>query len=142
MGMFDEVSVYQSCPKCEQWVRLNLQTKDLACQMDNYTPLPNDWFTNQEESIGGQKKFRERMLVFPKFPKDKEHTVWKSQAERREAAATLEEPYANQLKFVNFYGSCPNCNSRLDGKIKVEDGMLIGHLFDVLVVTLVEVKST
>ena len=133
MGMFDEAEVFQPCPKCGKWVTLDLQTKDLACLLSHYRPLPDDWLTNQATDLTGGKKLREQSPVFPKFPKDKEHTPWKNQAERIEAAATLEEPYASQLKFVEFYGSCPKCQTYLRGKIRVENGMLIGHLFDIQV---------
>ena len=128
MGMFDEATVFQPCPKCKQWITLNLQTKDLDCLLHHYRPLPNDWFTNQATDITGGKKFRKQLPVFPKVPKDKEHKVWKNQAEREEMLASLAEPYASQLKFVNFYGSCPECKACLEGKIRIENGMLIGYL--------------
>lgn len=131
MGMFDSTSVYMNCPICHQWGHFDLQTKDLACGMDIYTPLPEDWFTNPEEGVGGQRKFRLKLSVYPKFPKDKEQTVWENQAERAEASASLEEPYASQLIYVNFYGNCPLCKAWLEGKIRVENGKLIGTLIDV-----------
>ena len=119
MGMFDSVIVYMSCPKCQWWGAFNFQTKDLECLMDTYHPLDKDWETSDL-----QRKFRKGLPVFKKFPLDKEQDVWLDQAERIEAQATLEAPYDTQLKFVNVYTSCDNCNEWTEGTITVTDGKL------------------
>ena len=128
MGLFDTVYVSQPCPFCGAWKGiLDAQTKDLDPSLYCYRPLPEDWY--DPANLFG-KAFRAGLPVYPRFPKDKGHTVWASQAEEIEAAATLEEPYASQLKFVTVLADCPACNVLFTGKVKVQDGKLIGPIYD------------
>ena len=129
MGMFDTVYVSQACPFCGGWKTFDAQTKDLDPSLDIYRPLPEDW-DNPANQFG--KAFRTGMPVCPQFPKDKSHTVWANQAEKIEAAATLDEPYASQLKFVTVLADCPACKGRFTGKVKVQDGKLIRPIFDIV----------
>lgn len=126
MGMFDNVSIYMECPFCHNFVGFDAQTKDLECAMFHYRPLPDDWFTSE---LG--KKFRDGLPVFCKFPLDKEAAVWSSQAERAEAEATIDTELASQLKYVNVVVSCPKCDKHFDGKIRIEDGKLMGDIYDI-----------
>lgn len=119
MGMFDSVIIYMSCPKCKKMKSLDFQTKDLACAMHTYYPLDKDWDTSP---LFG-KECRKRLPECPKFPFDKEHTVWKNQAERIEAAAMLESPFDKQLN-VRVYASCRNCEEWIEGTIAVVDGKM------------------
>ena len=127
MGMFDDIKVYMECPLCHKFVGFNAQTKDLDCAMFQYRPLPDDWFTNQLK-----KKFRVGLRVFPKFPLDKEAEVWENQAERTEAEATIDDEFANQLKYINVIASCPQCLKYFNGKIRIEDSKLMGEIYDVV----------
>lgn len=122
MGMYDSVEIYQPCPGCGTWQMFDWQTKDLDSQFYTYRPLPEDWLT---ATLGG-KIFRMGLGVFPKFPMDKEHTVWKDQAERREAQATLLPPYDKQLRFVKVHGICEKCKKYWELKVEVKDGKLWG----------------
>lgn len=127
MGMFDDISVYMQCPFCENYASLNVQTKDLDCVMFNYRPLPDDWFTSK---LG--RKFRKGLPVFSKFPLDKEADVWKDQAERQEAQATISPEFADQLKYVTVVADCPKCSKFFDGKIRIQGGKLMGEIYDVV----------
>ena len=127
MGMFDDVSVFMPCPFCGRYGMVEAQTKDLESCMYHYRPLADDWLSSQ---LG--KKFREGLWVFPKFPLDKGHSVWQNQAERIEAEATPSAEFGEQLKYINAYGKCPNCKKRIEGKIKLQDGKLIGDIYDVV----------
>lgn len=127
MGMFDDVSVFMECPSCHNFIGFDAQTKDLECEMFHYRPLPDDWFT------GKNKKFRDSLPVFPKFPLDKEASIWISQAERAEAQATIGDfSLENRLKYINVVASCPKCGKHFDGKIRVEDGKLMGDIYDMV----------
>ena len=64
------------------------------------------------------------MIVFQKYPNDKEASVWKNQAERREAMATV-PPEFKSRKSINVIAECANCKFWFDGKIKIKKGMLI-----------------
>lgn len=125
MGMFDDISVYMECPFCHHFTGFDAQTKDLECAMFHYRPLSNDWFTSK---LG--KKFRKDLPVFAKFPLDKEAGVWKSQAERAEAEATIASEFADQLKYVSVAASCPKCGKHFDGKIRIEGNKLMGEIYD------------
>ena len=127
MGMFDYVSVYMECPFCHNFVGFDAQTKDLDCVMFNYRTLPDDWFTNKLE-----RKFRKDLPVFAKFPLDKEAAVWKDQAERQEAEATIFPEFADQLKYVTVVADCPKCGKYFDGKIRIQDGKLMGEIYEVV----------
>lgn len=84
MGCYDTLSLYGKCPACKREHYLDIQTKDLMCSMYDYVALPEDWFNDK---LG--QKFRKKMPVFPRYPLDKSSTVWKNQAERTEAMATI-----------------------------------------------------
>ena len=127
MGMFDDVSVYMECPFCHKFVGFNAQTKDLECCMFSYSPLPDDWYTSK---FG--KKFRAGLPVFSKFPLDKEAGVWKDQAERIEAQATIDAKFSNQLKYITVFADCPKCGKFFDGKIRIEGDKLVGEIYDIV----------
>ena len=129
MGMFDTVYVSQPCPFCGSWSMLDAQTKDLDPSLYSYRSLPEGWY-DPANQFG--KAFRAGLPVYPRFPKDKGHTVWANQAEAIEAAATLEEPFASQLKFVAVIADCPSCKGHFTGKVKVQDGKLIGPIYDIV----------
>lgn len=126
MGMFDDVQVFMQCPFCLEYGKVCAQTKDLERELSQYVPLPQDWFTSKQG-----KEFRTSLPVFPSFPLDKEHLVWENQAERREAQATPSPEFGNQLKYIIAYGQCPSCSKWIEGKIRLEDGKLIGEIYDV-----------
>lgn len=130
MGMFDDISVYMVCPKCGKFGDMGTQTKDLTCALYQYVPLDEDWETCQIPFCS--KEFREGLPVFAKFPKDKEHTVWENQAERIEAHATIPDEYVGQLNYINVHGSCKNCQSFYNGKIKVVGDKLVGKIYDIV----------
>lgn len=145
MGMFCSIYLYQECPYCKKVQHFEAQTKDLRNALDEYVPLPDDWFKSQIE-----RKFRLGLPVFPQFPMDKEHTVWKNQAERTEAQATVPKEFSH-LKFVSIIADCHSiiCQAWADkrdqknygyvsgfgrqfrGKIKIHKGMLMGKIYDI-----------
>lgn len=146
IGLFDTIEVYMKCPYCERPAILEAQTKDLDKSLHHYRTLRDDWF---KDKIFG-KPFRKKLPVFRKFPMDKSATVWKNQAERREAAASIPDTY-KKLKYVNVIASCHStkckawadkrdmriqgCTSgfgrMFEGKIKIKKGMLFGDIYDI-----------
>lgn len=126
MGMFDSVWVYMRCPSCNKYSSMEWQTKDLDNNMWDFTPLREDWETETLDKL-----FREKLNVFPKFPLDKEHTVWKNQAEKLEAQATI-VGYDN-LKYINCHTTCKECDKFFDGKIKIKDNKLREPVYDIVV---------
>jgi hypothetical protein len=151
MGMYDTIHVYQRCPYCGKHQSFDAQTKDLDDAMWNFYSLPDDWFVKKPNSFGSpQRKFRLGLPVFKEFPMDKADKVWKNQAERREASATVPKKY-KQLKSVGVIvdchsaecqawadkkdikrQGCPSGFGRMfDGKIKVSKGYLIGEIYDI-----------
>jgi len=147
MGLYDTITVWQTCPFCGRFQDFGAQTKDLGRSMFTYRALPGDWFTNKEE-----REFRANLPVFKQTPFDKEHTVWKSQAERAEALAKIPSECDN-LKFVRVIADCrmPNCKAWaekrdilkqgcisgfgrfFEGKILIQNGFLIGEIYDITV---------
>lgn len=49
-----------------------------------------------------------------------------------EAFARPSEDITQQLKYIHAYGDCPNCKKFVEGKIKINEGYLIGKLYDIL----------
>ena len=128
MGMFDEIRVGMVCPFCGYGQGFLAQAKDLSCAMYTYEALPEDWYTNAQSG----KAFRSGLCVPPKFPLDKAAGVWRDQAERREAAATLDRKFADQFRYVNVIATCGKCDKRFRGKIEVRDGKLMGPIYDIV----------
>lgn len=146
MGTFDMIIVYMRCPYCKRMESFDAQTKDLGSSMFTYHTIPKDWFTNEME-----RKMRKTLPVFSQFPLDKEAKVWKNQAERKEAQATIPEEYLKK-KFVNVIADChsPECQAWADerdrrfqgiasgfgrmfkGRIIVKNGLLIGEIYNII----------
>lgn len=124
MGMFDSIYVYMACPYCHRYQRLEAQTKDLESVAFNYRALPADWSEVR-------KKFFEGSPCAPDFPLDREQTVWKDQAERIEATATISEEYQGKLNYVNVIISCSSCGKHFNGKIAIKDNKLVGEIYDI-----------
>jgi len=129
MGMFDDISLFMACPKCGESSMWNLQTKDLESCLYRYHPLDEDWFTRENDGIAG-KAFRLGLPVFPTTPYDKEPSCWANQAERSEILAKPSEEIANQLKYIRVYGSCPQCEVSIEGKLNIQNGYLMKPIFD------------
>ncbi len=126
MGMYDDISIFQVCPVCGELHDLGCQTKDLDCNLWHFRALAEDWFTSE-----GGRKLREGLPIFPQFPLDKSHTLWKDQAEKTEAEATIPEPFAGKLNYVSVIGSCASRNKYFTGKIAIKDGMLVKPVYDI-----------
>ena len=129
MGMFDTVMVSMYCPLCGEFERFDAQTKDLDSLMFTYHALSKDWDESKSE-----KKFREGLPVFKKFPLDREAEVWKDQAERIEAEATISEEYQDKLNFVNVITDCSHCKKYFEGKVVIKDGKLFGEIYDCIII--------
>lgn len=147
MGCFDTIEVYGKCPYCGVRQSFRAQTKDLGQLMYVYTALSEEWFDGNR--ILG-RDFRRGLPVFPRFPNDKSAVVWKNQAERAEAAATVPDDFQD-LKFVEVIAGCkkPKClewakerdrrlqgsysgfGRHFEGKIAIKDGKLIDPIFDI-----------
>ncbi len=148
MGCYDTINVYQQCPYCHRYQSFDAQTKDLGSSMYCYDTLSEKWFKKSKK--WNERKFRLGLPVFPRFPKDKSAKVWKSQAERIEAEATVPEEFKN-LKFISVIADCHSnicdewatekdmrtqgCKSgfgrMFEGKIRIKKGMLIGDIYDI-----------
>ncbi|MCK4354649.1 MAG: hypothetical protein KAW83_05285 [Dehalococcoidia bacterium] len=129
MGMYDDVRLFMACPKCGESSIWGLQTKDLESCLYQYQPLDEDWFTRKDDGISG-KAFRSGLPVFPTVPYDKEPTCWANQAERHEILAKPSEVIANQLKYIEVHGSCPQCETFIRGKLNISNGYLTKPVFD------------
>lgn len=143
--MYDTIYTWMRCPYCGHTGMFEAQTKDLDKVLFGYRTLDKEWNTSK---LG--KKFRNDMPVTIAFPKDKENKVWKSQAERTEAQATVPKEY-QKLKYVLVTASCSSIICQFDadrrdilvqgtpsgfgrcfeGKIKIENGKLIGPIYDI-----------
>lgn len=144
MGLFDDINANSKCPYCGELGWTEIQTKDLGVHMYCYTALPKGWFTSKFE-----RKFRLKMHVYPATPYDKQHNVWKNQAEKIEAMAKVPKEFS-KLKFINVTCDCHSqkCQARANkrdikqqgvtsgfgmiyhGKIKISKGFLIGDVYD------------
>lgn len=144
--MFDTVNVWGKCPYCHQHQYYDAQTKDLDNCLHTFDALHKDWYKGKLE-----RKFRLGLPVFKHFPLDKEDKVWKNQAERIEAQATV-SPQFRKLKYVEVCICClsdkckafaierdkriQGCFSgfgrRFDGRIRIKDGKLIGEVYDII----------
>jgi len=147
VGCFDTISIFCECPYCGRIQLFDAQTKDLGRGMYYYSALNQDWF-NEDAFMG--KEFREGFPVFPKFPNDKSYKVWKNQAEKTEAAATVPDEFQN-LDFVEVITGCKSLecwvwakerDKRIQGvfsgfgrhfrgKLTIQNGKLIQPLFDI-----------
>jgi hypothetical protein len=105
--------------------------------MYSYTVIHESW---ENEPFG--KKFREKLPVFNEFPLDRISFVWKSQAERTIAAATVpwEKKNGNQYIKVTFECSADyylNRNKKkvkydfYDGKLLLSNGVLYGPIIKI-----------
>lgn len=151
MGMYDTINLCMHCPYCEKYTNFDAQTKDLGSSMWEFTPLREEWFNPKEKGfLGNERKFRTELPVCKIFPFDKSNTIWKNQAEKIEACAKVENEY-NNLKYVNVIADCHSreCQYFADkvsirkqgiksgfgrsftGKIKIENGCLIGKIYDI-----------
>ena len=119
MGMYDTIEAMRLCPWCEDVYLFDCKTKDLGRYMYTYRALPVCWFNGELD-----RDFKIKFKVFQRYPYDKEPKVWKNQAERREAMAKVMKEFTD-LEFVNVIAECNHCSSLFDGRIKIEDGMLI-----------------
>ena len=130
MGMFDDIDVLSWCPACGH-MNSDVQTKDLDNTLAHYASLPGGWWDPNPESLAG-RAFRAGLPVFPRFPYDKAGTVWANQAEQMEAQARLPEDLGAQLKYVNVHIICRKCQVFYSGEVRVEKGMLIGDVYDIV----------
>lgn len=132
MGLYDTIRVHMRCPNCKIYEVFSAQTKDLGRCMYQYSSLPTDWFSEEIGIIG--KQFREKAPTFAMFPLDREHEVWENQAEKMEAQATVLDEYED-LEEVSVVFHCNRVYGKevpyYTGKIKIQDGMLIGRIYDV-----------
>lgn len=133
MGMFDTVDVYMKCPACKRHHMIDAQTKNLHKQLFTFTALPAQW---HEKDAVGSRYFRTQFPTTQQFPLDKSNTVWQHQAERAEAAANT---CNKELQYIDVVFTCPYQTYRdgkkhemfFDGKIKVQDGLLISPIYDI-----------
>jgi len=146
MGLYDTIYVYGTCPYCKEHDRFDAQTNDLDMCMHTYEALPADWYSDK-----WQRKMRVTLPVFKQYPLDKSARVWKNQAERTEAEATVSKDYFNR-KWIDVTLSCLSKKCRafavkrdikrqgifsgfgriFDAKIRIKDGKLIGEFFDIV----------
>ena len=119
MGLYDTIYFSDNCPECKLHQTFEGQTKELSSKMYSYEAIEDDW----ETSFMG-KKFRKDLPVFPKNESDKEHTVWKSQAERAEALATIKE----KVSEISICFRCDQCDNFFDGCLPVKKGLVRNKL--------------
>jgi len=143
MGMYDIIIVAQRCPYCGIFRVFDAQTKDLDNHLWNFKALDEDWFDKKKKIFN--RKFRQSLPVFPQFPFDKSHKVWKNQAEFIEARARIPKEF-KKLKWVDVITDCNSEKCMIwarkhgykyhersfKGKIKIEHGFLISPIFDIL----------
>jgi len=144
LGLYDVVNVFCKCKNCGHYTTFDAQTKDLGQRMYTYHTLDKDFYTKQ--GLIGGKKFRDKMSVFKKFPKDKSAKVWKNQTEFMEAEATVPKEF-NKLKYITVIADCHSFKCQMfadlitgycsgfgrsfEGKIKIKNGKLIGEIYDI-----------
>ena len=116
MGLFDTVEVFQRCPHCKDLSAFTCQTNDLGRGMYCYRALDKDWFSKKGSSFSG-RAFRQRLRVYPRFPLDKTHKVWKNQAELREAGATV--TLRTNASHINVIAECIRCERSFEGKLDI-----------------------
>jgi len=145
VGLYDQIMVCMRCPKCGHYETFDAQTKDLGCRMYNYHAIDESFYQRERSQILG-KKFRNRIPVFKKFPKDKSAKVWKNQTELIKAEATVPKEFS-KLKYVSVIADCHSESCQLfadlmmgyhsgfgrsfEGKIKIRNGELIGEIYDI-----------
>lgn len=126
MGLYDSINTSMKCPHCDRLATMEAQTKDIGCQMWQYQSLPDSWFDKKYS----EKKFRTGLGVFPLTPFDKSHTVWKDQAEKREALAHISDDFSH-VNSVEVIVHCPFCREFFWGDILLRDKMFIGEVINV-----------
>lgn len=128
MGMFDSIGVYMVCPYCNHYSHIDCQTKDLDNALWNFKPLSEDWWTGSFL----ERNFFKDAPVRRNVPYDKEHEAWDSIAERTEAYARVSDEHMD-LPYVNVICECMDCknNQFFNGKIRIQDGYLIGSIYDI-----------
>jgi len=142
MGCYDTIEVFGTCPYSKLQANISCQTKDLGCMMFTYHSLSK--FDDGSDKFSKTNiKMRTKLPVFPKFPLDKSHLVWKNQRELILARATVHKDY-RQLDSVEVIAECycRKClvhnnkkigNTRyFRGKIKIEKGKLKGKIYDLV----------
>ncbi len=145
MGLFDRIEVYMKCPYCGEVKTFEAQTKDLGNLMYHYSALPKDWKTSVL-----RRKFRSGLPLFRRFPEDITAHAWSTQAEKREAEATVHEDY-KKIKSVSVVVTCESIQCRFDadrrdmlmqrspsgfgrmfhGRIRIKDCRLVGEVYDI-----------
>ena len=146
VGLYDVVNVFCKCKNCGRYDTFDAQTKDLGQRMYTYHTLNKDFYNKKQIGMIGGKKFRDKMPVFKKFPKDKSAKVWKNQTEQMVAEATVPKEFKKR-KFVNVIADCHSEKCQLyadlvsgyhsgfgrsfEGKIRIKDGKLIGEIYDI-----------
>lgn len=143
MGMYDSVYVAQRCPYCGTFQTFEAQTKDLDSLLWRFEALSENWFREPSKSW---RKMRQKLPVFPSFPKDKSHKVWKSQAEEIEASAAVSDRH-KKLKYVDVVATCSSDKCRkfaakrgimqgscrlFEGKVKIRNGFLVEPIYDIV----------
>jgi len=149
MGLYDTIMVYMECPYCGRHQQIDAQTIDLGSMMYIY-------YTYNRK---GDLLDRTKLPVFKRFPLDRQQECWESQDAKARAEATVPEEY-RALKEVEVIGTChsiecqfvadrrdilsqgtPSGFGRLfNGKIKIEGGMLVGKIVDIVLDDLTEEK--
>lgn len=139
MGMFDTINVFMECPYCGTHGLFDAQTKDLENMLFVYNTY------NKDDMID-----RTKLKVFKQTPEDISAQCWKNQDQRSRALATIPEGFEN-LKYVNVTADCNSIKCQFDGdrdwiihqgstsgfgrffrgKIKIEDNMLVGKIYDI-----------
>ena len=146
IGLYDTINVAMRCPKCGHFEVFDAQTKDLGQCMYTYHTLDKNFYKKKGRGIWFDKKFRDKLPIFKKFPMDKSDTVWKNQTEEMEASATVPKDL-NKLKYVNVIADCHSSKCQLfadlvqgytsgfgrsfEGKIKIVKGKLTGEIYDI-----------
>lgn len=121
MGMTDYVRVLVCCPGCGLCGLVLAHTNDLGRLGFTYSPLPLNW-----ETFEFGKLFRTGLPVHPEFPLDKSAEIWKDQAEKIEAQATILKGFWGKLNYITVSWQCSCCREFYTGRIQVREGKLRG----------------
>jgi hypothetical protein len=127
------------CPYCGKYDSFDAQTKDLGRNMFRYRAYDKDQLLD-----------RTTLPVFKAFPLDRSDKDWKSQDELMRAEATIPLEYSD-CKYITVIASCNSVDCQFysdredillqgcpsgfgrsfDGRIKIENGMLVGKIYDI-----------
>lgn len=149
MGVYDTIIVHMVCPYCGRPQRFDAQTNDFDRMMRTYCTYDRK----------GDLLDRTKLPVFKRFPRDKQQDYWVNQDAKNIAEATVPIEYRD-LKEIEVIVDChsiecqfvadrreilsqgmPSGFGRMfNGKIKIEDEMLIGKVVDIVLDDLVEEK--